>query len=102
MAHEALLREWPRLRGWLEEDREGRLLHRQLTNAAAAWQADDRDDAGLYRGIRLQAARDWASTHGGDANPIEAEFLAASDAAHERGLRADDVPHAGCARWLPV
>jgi DNA-binding SARP family transcriptional activator/WD40 repeat protein/GTPase SAR1 family protein len=88
VAHEALLREWPRLRAWLEEDREGRLLHRQLTNAAAAWQADDRDDAGLYRGIRLQAARDWASTHGGDANPIEAEFLAASEAAHERGLRA--------------
>ena len=24
VAHEALLREWPRLRGWLEEDREGR------------------------------------------------------------------------------
>lgn len=88
VAHEALLREWPRLRGWLEEDREGRLLHRQLANAAAAWQADDRDDAGLYRGIRLQAARDWASTHPGDANPIEAEFLAASEAAHERGLRA--------------
>ena len=30
VAHEALLREWPRLRGWLEEDAEGRRLHRQL------------------------------------------------------------------------
>ena len=27
VAHEALLREWPRLRGWLEEDAEGRRLH---------------------------------------------------------------------------
>ena len=30
VAHEALLREWPRLRGWLEEDAHGRQLHRQL------------------------------------------------------------------------
>src|SRR6185369_11968885 len=27
VAHEALLREWPRLRGWLEQDAEGRRLH---------------------------------------------------------------------------
>ena len=71
VAHEALLREWPRLRGWLEDDREGRRLHRQLTDAAAAWQADGRDDAGLYRGVRLHAARDWAAAHPGDANPLE-------------------------------
>ena len=34
VAHEALLREWPRLRGWLEEDAEGRRLHRHLRGAA--------------------------------------------------------------------
>jgi DNA-binding SARP family transcriptional activator/WD40 repeat protein len=88
VAHEALLREWPRLRTWLEEDREGRRLHRQLADAAAAWEADNRDDAGLYRGVRLQAAREWAGSHAGDANPIEAEFIAASEAAHERTLRS--------------
>ncbi len=27
VAHEALLREWPRLRAWLEEDAEGRRVH---------------------------------------------------------------------------
>ena len=87
VAHEALLREWPRLRAWLEEDREGRRLHRQLAGAAAAWEGDNRDDAGLYRGIRLQAAREWARSHPGDANPTEAEFLAASEAGQERSLR---------------
>ena len=35
VAHEALLREWPRLRGWLEEDAEGRRLHQHLIDAAA-------------------------------------------------------------------
>ena len=39
VAHEALLREWPRLRGWLEEDVQGRHLHHQLRNAAREWDA---------------------------------------------------------------
>ena len=39
VAHEALLREWPRLRGWLEEDAEGRRLHQHLIHAAREWDA---------------------------------------------------------------
>ena len=31
VAHEALLREWPRLREWIEEDAEGRRLRRHIT-----------------------------------------------------------------------
>jgi hypothetical protein len=86
VAHEALLREWPRLRGWLEEDRAGRQLHRQLTEAAGAWEADNRDDAGLYRGVRLQAARDWAASHPGDPNPTEGDFLSASGGIKQRSI----------------
>ena len=39
VAHEALLREWPRLRGWLEADAEGRRLHQHLIHAAASGEA---------------------------------------------------------------
>ena len=55
-AHEALIREWPRLRAWLAEDREEPRLHRQLTAAARAWEESGRDDTDLYRGPRLVAA----------------------------------------------
>ena len=37
VTHEALIRSWPRLRGWLTEDRERLRLHRQLTRAAQEW-----------------------------------------------------------------
>ena len=37
VAHEALIREWPTLHSWLEENREGLRLHRQLTEAAQDW-----------------------------------------------------------------
>ena len=56
VAYEALLREWPRLRAWLDEDREGRRLHHQLTEAASGWESEGRDPAALYRGSRLAAA----------------------------------------------
>ena len=37
VAHEALIREWPRLQAWLDEDRDGLRLQRHLTAAATAW-----------------------------------------------------------------
>ena len=40
VAHEALLREWPRLAGWIDEDRDTIRVRRSLTLAAHDWQAD--------------------------------------------------------------
>ena len=39
VAHEVLIREWPTLRAWLEEDRAGIRLHRELGDAARLWEA---------------------------------------------------------------
>jgi WD40 repeat protein len=87
VAHEALLREWPRLREWLVEDREGRRLHRQLGEASTHWDGERRDPAGLYRGTRLDGALEWSATHAEDLNPLEQAFLGASREAHDAQLR---------------
>jgi DNA-binding SARP family transcriptional activator/WD40 repeat protein len=84
VAHEALLREWPRLRGWLEEDIEGRRLHQHLIQAAGEWQTAGRDPAELYRGARLASALDWAASHDPELNELERAFLDESRAASER------------------
>jgi WD40 repeat protein len=84
VAHEALLREWPRLRGWLEEDVQGRVLHRHLISAAREWEQSGRDSGELYRGVRLAGALDWAREHHADLNALERTFLEASRAAAER------------------
>jgi WD40 repeat protein len=86
VAHEALLREWPRLRGWLEEDVQGRMLHRHLIAAAREWNQSGRDPGELYRGARLTAALDWARDHHADLNQLEREFLEASRAAAEQEM----------------
>jgi WD40 repeat protein len=80
VAHEALLREWPRLRDWIEEDREGLRIHRRLTLAAREWDGLNRDDDALYRGARLGEADEWRATRNPTLNQVEREFLEASDA----------------------
>ena len=58
LAHEALLREWPRLRGWLDEDREQLTVLAHLETAARDWDAAGRPETELYVGRRLEAAEE--------------------------------------------
>jgi tRNA A-37 threonylcarbamoyl transferase component Bud32 len=87
IAHEALIREWPRLRGWLTDDREALRTLQQLTTAARSWEEAGRDEADLYRGPRLAAAVELAS-EGRQLSRAEREFLEASRDAQERELRS--------------
>ncbi|MBI4786523.1 MAG: hypothetical protein HY782_05710 [Chloroflexi bacterium] len=84
VAHEALIREWSRLREWLNQNREGLRLRRRLTEAAQAWEKMNRDAGELYRGARLAQMLEWAKTHGDELNPPEREFLDASKQRLER------------------
>lgn len=90
LTHEALSRAWPRLAGWLDEDRESLRARRRLTAAADAWRAHDRDPDALYRGVHLDQARRLAPL----LNEAEREFVDAGTAAerdreavHRRGVR---------------
>ena len=71
VAHEALLREWPRLVGWLEEDAQGHQVHRHLIEASKGWASSGRDPAELYRGARLASALEWTTDHPLDLNELE-------------------------------
>lgn len=87
VTHEALIREWPTLRRWLDENRDGLRLHRHLTEAAQAWQQLNRDPGELYRGARLEQAQEWATQHDDELNDLEREFLAASIAMENQQMR---------------
>jgi WD40 repeat protein/basic membrane lipoprotein Med (substrate-binding protein (PBP1-ABC) superfamily) len=84
VAHEVLIREWPTLRGWLEDNREGLRLQRQLTEAAQDWERLGLDPDALYRGSRLVQARSWAEAHHDEMNEFEQQFLATSVAEVDR------------------
>ena len=59
IAHEALARAWPRLRGWLEDDVEGQRILHHLSATADSWDSLGRPPSELYRGIRLAQALEW-------------------------------------------
>ncbi|MFJ5291494.1 hypothetical protein [Streptomyces sp. NPDC088348] len=94
LAHEALISSWPRLRGWIEENRERLRLQRQLTDAARTWEELGRDPGALYQGVRLASAGEafgaGPATNGTDGSGLtasERDFLTASLAGHDRALR---------------
>jgi len=84
VAHEALIREWPTLRGWLEENRESLRLHSHLTEIAHEWAASNREQDLLYRGARLTQMLEWEFANSDEMNDLEHEFLAASAESSER------------------
>ena len=53
VAHEALIREWKRLRDWLDTAREDLRTQRRLGNAAREWQSSNKDASYLASGSRL-------------------------------------------------
>ena len=93
LAHEALLREWPRLREWISEDREALMVLGHLREAATSWEELDRDRGTLYRGARLDVALDVADGRSGELPPLEREFLdtSRSERDRERQEEADRV-----------
>ena len=89
VAHEALLREWPRLGGWIDGDRDGLRLLRHLGSAAREWEASGRDRSELYRGPRLSAADEWDRAHPGELSPGEQRFLDASRTERDAAAAAE-------------
>ncbi|MGW6911570.1 nSTAND1 domain-containing NTPase [Streptomyces sp. NPDC054940] len=79
ITHEALLHAWPRLRDWIDDDRQGNLLRQRLEEDGRAWEESDRDTSLLYRGSRLEQAHGWVRSAGDRFLTRSAvEFLAAS------------------------
>lgn len=87
VAHEALIRQWPRLREWLDEDRDDLRVLRHLSVAADDWHVTGRSAAELYRGGRLEMAEDWAARHSDDMTDLERTFLTACIEARSKDER---------------
>ena len=87
VAHEALIRGWPRLQTWIEEDRGALRLHRRITEAAKEWERLERDVDALFRGTSLAQALEWWHQHDKDLNSLERAFLDASAELRQRKER---------------
>ena len=78
VAHEALLREWNRLRDWLDESRDDIRLQRLLTTAVSEWQLSDHSQGYLLQGARLTQFETWAAETTVALTADEQAFMEAS------------------------
>ncbi|MBV8888360.1 MAG: AAA family ATPase [Alphaproteobacteria bacterium] len=87
VAHEALLREWPRARAWIEENKETLRRRARVAAAAMLWRDSGQDKARLLPpGRALSEAAALLADPAVALTPATAEFIAASqrEAAHRR------------------
>ena len=91
VAHEAILTQWPRLAGWIDEHREDLLLRNRLAAALSDWESADRNSVYLLAGGRLLQHEDWTTDTDLTLSTTEREFLAA-------GRRAEDERRASRSR----
>jgi WD40 repeat protein len=87
VTHEALFRNWDRLRGWLEDDREFIRWRQRLEDACRQWLQSHEDSGALLRGAALAAAERWLAERAGRLSDEQRRFVAASLAAQRRAER---------------
>lgn len=79
--HESLVRNWPRLVGWIDDKRIARRRRLALSEAASRWERSGKPTEGLLTGWQLEEAK-----LSPDLSVLENEFISASSDAVENAL----------------
>jgi energy-coupling factor transporter ATP-binding protein EcfA2 len=86
VAHEALIRNWPRLVGWLDDERASLRQRLRLSSAAEQWLKHAKDPGALLGGSLLQDALRYDNL-----SELETEFVNASQAAVQESETIKDA-----------
>jgi DNA-binding SARP family transcriptional activator/WD40 repeat protein len=86
VAHEALLRAWPRLRDWAREEGDDLALREELRSTATTWDHRGRDDSELARGARLAMLEDFTDRRRTEVNSVERAYVERAVSARDEAL----------------
>ena len=87
VAHEALLRTWPRLAEWLKDEREFLVFKSELERRERDWQKGGRGDQLLLTGLDLLKAKEVIPKRAEDLSEASRKFASASIAADRRAAQ---------------
>jgi len=82
--HEALIREWETLGGWMEANREFRMWQERLKSRWREWDAQGKDDGDLLGGASLLEAVEWQQQRPAELSAEEQDFIRRSREWKER------------------
>ncbi len=84
VAHEALIRHWPRLRGWLDENREMLRRQRRIDAEAKQWAENGKKPEYLLQGSRLGDAEEFLATYPEELSTLAVELVRESQRERDR------------------
>ncbi|MDB9395750.1 WD40 repeat domain-containing protein [Microcystis aeruginosa] len=84
VVHEALIRNWEELRGWMVTDRVFRAWQERLRGAMGQWQQTQGDEGSLLRGAALVEAEEQLKQRPEDISQSEQDFIKRSLEERER------------------
>ena len=87
LSSDDLLRYWPLLQRWIQEDREFLLWRQKLNVVIAEWKSLNEDSGALLTGAPLEQAKRWQSSRSDDLNETEAVYIDRCVAEEERRVR---------------
>jgi WD40 repeat protein/uncharacterized caspase-like protein len=87
VAHEILIRHWSTLREWLQENRQRLRIQRQIEQAAAQWQQNERQPDFLLRGVQLASAEEIYLRYGDELSEEVRQFIEAGLQAREEAQK---------------
>ncbi|MEV1179298.1 serine/threonine-protein kinase, partial [Nonomuraea sp. NPDC049784] len=104
LSRPGLLRAWPRLRMWVDADRDGLAMLNSVNAAARHWAENGRRDADVLQGSRLEQALSWAATGRRHVTltPFEQDFLRAGTELTRRRARRRTLTTVALAGLLVV
>jgi tetratricopeptide (TPR) repeat protein/MinD-like ATPase involved in chromosome partitioning or flagellar assembly len=82
-----LLRYWPLLQRWIQEDREFLLWRQKLNVIIAEWKSLNEDGGALLTGAPLELAKRWQNSRADDLNETETVYINRCVAEEERRIR---------------
>jgi len=88
IVHEALIRDWKRLRNWMQLDREFRLWQEQLRANRIQWERSNQDEGALLRGKPLSDAEYWYLNRSDELSSGTREFIQQSITLRDRDLKS--------------
>jgi WD40 repeat protein len=87
LVHEALIKNWKRLRQWMQFDGEFRIWQERLRTNKRQWEESDQDEEMVLRGKALADADYWQQHRGEELSLGEQTFISQSLRLRERDLK---------------
>ncbi|WP_433526724.1 trypsin-like peptidase domain-containing protein [Nocardia pseudovaccinii] len=87
LAHQALIDNWSRLRGWLQDDRDFRAWQQRLEQDRQKWELSAHDNGALLHGKTLEDALEWVDKRKPEIPAAHRQYIAASRRLRRREVR---------------